>query len=806
MPGRHRMEKRRIMTALLMWAASSTVAVAQGEFVVNTNGSFEATAPGVVTDLQTGIDGWILSVGAAVEEAPEFEIVTEPIHHGANALRVQVHSLGPNAWNVEAAADNIPVTPGATYRYSIWARADEAGATVSFTVGNYAFNEYGRIGNAQITEEWQEYAFSFTINDNETYIRAPVHFNYAANVGNNVYIDHLQIQDPDASLRPIVVEAESGELGSDFEVRTDENGQLSYITSLTNFIDTSYPGLNRIATYEVTFPDSGWYNLFARVRMGTADPFNDDSFFYASGFGARDPVAPDDWIMANQLAQAGFTSPDQFVTGLGAAQGGVWKWVNLSENDLGEAPDSFYVGLDGITQIFQIGAREDGLDIDKLAFGRSDLYFTVQNLDQVTPGIDRLPNDDRPPGPPLAEGQDKWLGNIYSFPQLPDYLYYWNQVTPENASKWGSVEGARDVMNWGGLDAAYALAKDNGLPFRFHVLIWGNQQPNWMAALPENEQLEEIEEWFRAVAQRYPDIDYLEVVNEPLHDPPDDPEDGGYMEALGGTGETEWDWVITAFRMARDIFPPTTRLVLNEYNILSSLANASRYRGLIQLLQERDLIDVIGVQGHAFSTRGSAAGMRAVLDYLAETGLPIQVTEMDVDGNPNASAAVTDAMSDANQLSAMQRIFPALWSHPAVEGITMWGWRPGLWRQAQEAFLVREGGEERPALTWLREYLESYATATDEEDGLPGSFRLLGNYPNPFNPTTEILYEVVEAADVSIIVFDLLGRPVRTVASGHHAPGSYSVSFHADGLASGVYVYRLEAGSHAQSRRMVLIR
>jgi GH35 family endo-1,4-beta-xylanase len=99
--------------------------------------------------------------------------------------------------------------------------------------------------------------------------------------------------------------------------------------------------------------------------------------------------------------------------------------------------------------------------------------------------------------------------------------------------------------------------------------VWGNQQPGWIASLPETEQLEEIEEWFRAVAERYPDIDYLEVVNEPLHDPPDDPEDGGYYEALGGEGDTGWEWVITAFQMARDLFPEGTRLMINDYGMLS---------------------------------------------------------------------------------------------------------------------------------------------------------------------------------------------------------------------------------------------
>jgi endo-1,4-beta-xylanase len=140
--------------------------------------------------------------------------------------------------------------------------------------------------------------------------------------------------------------------------------------------------------------------------------------------------------------------------------------------------------------------------------------------------------------------------------------------------------------------------------------------------------------------------------------------------------------------MARDIFPPETKLMINEYNILSSDVNVTRYLEIIDLLQAEDLIDVIGVQGHAFSTRGSAEAMTQRLDRLGATGLSIQVTEMDVDGNPN-QIDMTPEQSDAVQLSAMQRIFPTLWAHPSVEGITIWGWRPGLWRTPQEAYLVR---------------------------------------------------------------------------------------------------------------------
>ncbi len=299
---------------------------------------------------------------------------------------------------------------------------------------------------------------------------------------------------------------------------------------------------------------------------------------------------------------------------------------------------------------------------------------------------------------PLADGKSKFLGNVYSSRQEPDFAEYWNQVTPENAGKWGSAEPSRDQMNWEPLDAAYRLAKENSFPFKLHALIWGNQQPAWMEDLPTQEQREEIEEWFAALAERYPEVDQIDVVNEPLNDPPDRPGQGGgnYIQALGGKGASGWDWVLNAFSLAREHFPDA-ELLINEYNIVNKPEDAQRYLDLVNLLQTRDLIDGIGVQAHAFSTRAGMDTVQANLDLLASANLPVYVTELDIDGP-----------SDAEQLTDYQRIFPVFWEHPSVAGITCWGWRPGMWRTREKAFLVNADGTERPALSWLREYIKAH--------------------------------------------------------------------------------------------------
>jgi endo-1,4-beta-xylanase len=499
-----------------------------------------------------------------------------------------------------------------------------------------------------------------------------------------------------AQLTPVTFEAEGGAVGSQFALATDAGG-VTYATIQGTAAGGNPSTDARVITYQVTFPHAGVWELYARVFVGPAT-FSDDSMFYANGLGAKSPTSDTDWILANQLAgNVGFTNPTDRVTGGGLAASGVWKWVKLSAFDGGEPPVTFTVTAPG-QHAFAVAGREDGLRFDKFAFGPQGVFFTVFDLDNGLPGSTEPPPPPfTPTGPPLATGKSKFLGGVSSPSQNLHLAAYFNQVTPENGGKWGSVEPTRDDMSWNDFDVAYALAKSNGFPFRMHTLIWGNQQPNWIAALPVSEQRAEIEEWFAEVANRYPDIDFIDVVNEPLHDPPDDPADGGYIQALGGSGATGWDWVIEAFKLARRYFP-NAKLGINEFSVTNTTSDMIRYVELIELLKKDGLIDTAGVQGHAFSTRPNIPMSTHVenLDRLAATGLPIYVTELDIDGP-----------TDAIQLADYQRIFPVFWEHPAVRGITLWGYRPGHWRTAQGAFLALDNGAERPALVWLKDYVRA---------------------------------------------------------------------------------------------------
>jgi len=488
---------------------------------------------------------------------------------------------------------------------------------------------------------------------------------------------------------------------------------------------------------------------------------------------------------------------------------------------------------------------------------------------------------------PLAEGKSKFLGNAIDNIFHPNYLKYWNQVTAGNAGKWGNVESSQDQYNWTQLDNIYNYSQQNNLLYKHHTLIWGNQQPGWINALDSVEQRAEIEEWISLVGERYPEMDMVDVVNEPLHAPP------AYAQALGGNGETGWDWIITSFELARQYCPAQAKLILNEYNILQSNLETDKYLEIINLLKERGLIDAIGIQGHYFEFKGdgytySIDVIKNNLDHLADAGLPIYITEFDI-----------DEADDQVQLENYQTYFPIFWEHPAVKGMTLWGYVEGDMWQA-DGYLVLAADlryAERPAMKWLQTYIkipftpipispdriedvpldpilmwhrsenaETYnvqlsksrefssiefdATVEDttvqldsldadevyywrvaasngdgtsefsdyayfitevlvgveDKKEIPYKFALYQNYPNPFNPTTNIEYSVPRISNVSLKIYDALGREIKTLVDDVKSPGKYVVTFDAQSLSSGIYFCHLEAGSFNETKRLMLIK
>jgi len=98
-----------------------------------------------------------------------------------------------------------------------------------------------------------------------------------------------------------------------------------------------------------------------------------------------------------------------------------------------------------------------------------------------------------------------------------------------------------------------------------------------------------------------------------------------------------------------------------------------------------------------------------------------------------------------------------------------------------------------------------------DDVGLPDVFALHNNYPNPFNPVTNILYDIPEVSDVTLEIYNLMGQRVRTLVQGSHEPGRYQITWNATNdygnpLSSGMYLYRIHAGDFVSVKKLILMK
>ena len=302
----------------------------------------------------------------------------------------------------------------------------------------------------------------------------------------------------------------------------------------------------------------------------------------------------------------------------------------------------------------------------------------------------------------LSTNPDKFLGNITtgwnSDMDTDGFIFadYWNQVTPENATKWGSVEGDRQgKFNWGGADKAAKYAKEHGFPFKFHTLVWGSQYPNWMNNLSTEKQYEAIVEWMDEAKKHYPDLPVIDVVNEAINSHAPAP----YKAALGGDGKTGYDWIIKAFQMARERWPDAV-LVYNDYNTFQW--NTDQFIDLVRTIRDAGApVDAYGCQSHDL-TGCSASTLKASMKKLQDAlKMPMYVTEYDI-GTSN----------DNDQLRDYKAQIPLLWEADYCAGVTLWGWIYGkTWTTDGNSGLIKNK-KERPAMEWLREYMQTDAAKT----------------------------------------------------------------------------------------------
>jgi endo-1,4-beta-xylanase len=279
----------------------------------------------------------------------------------------------------------------------------------------------------------------------------------------------------------------------------------------------------------------------------------------------------------------------------------------------------------------------------------------------------------------------KFVGNITTNSAVRDgFAKYWDQITPENEGKWGSVQPSQGTFNWSALDKIYAYAQTNNIVFKQHNFVWGAQQPGWV----NNGNAETaVKAWMKAFCDRYPNTKMIDVVNEPPpHTTP------AYIGGMGGTGASGWDWIVNAFKWARAACPNAI-LILNDYNNIEYGNDNTHFIDIVNKIKAAGApIDAVGAQAHD-AYKLSTSTVKGFIDKLAATGLPVYITEYDI--------GIAD---DNMQKTVMQDQITMYFDHPSVKGITLWGYIVGsTWRT--NTGIQQPSGAMRPAMTWLMTYL-----------------------------------------------------------------------------------------------------
>jgi hypothetical protein len=110
---------------------------------------------------------------------------------------------------------------------------------------------------------------------------------------------------------------------------------------------------------------------------------------------------------------------------------------------------------------------------------------------------------------------------------------------------------------------------------------------------------------------------------------------------------------------------------------------------------------------------------------------------------------------------------------------------------------------------WINDGRVLYSYSPTDVEELPGeikTYSLSNNYPNPFNPSTTIKYQIPKSGLVTLKVYNVLGKEITTLVNEEKSVGSYEITFDASGLSSGIYFYKLSADNFQQTKKMILLK
>lgn len=417
----------------------------------------------------------------------------------------------------------------------------------------------------------------------------------------------------------------------------------------------------------------------------------------------------------------------------------------------------------------------------------------------------------------------------------------------ENGLKWPRWESTSGVTKDQKVEIVDWL-REAGMRVRGHNLVW----PRW-SSLPSD------------IEQRKDDPDYIEnrikehiaecagyeglkgqiaewdVINEMVHCTD--------LRDVFGTDDMYADWI----KWAHDA-DPNAILYLNEYSIINGggndLNSQEKFKAIIQqVLDQGAPLGGLGVQGHMGTSLTAPSKLIDILNDFGQFGLDISLTEYDASD-----------LRGPIQADYMRDILIACFSQPQMRNFLMWGfWDGAHWHNDAPIFdddwSLKPSGE--AFIEWVFEkwwtnesgltsraghfqisafygtyevtaefdgqkvtssiqfskdseelilQLDTTETSVETNSGLPTRFELAGNYPNPFNPVTQIRYALPHHSFVELNIYDVQGRHISTLVNDNKEAGWHSVEFDGQNFASGIFMIRMTAGEFQSTHRMLLLK
>jgi len=246
-------------------------------------------------------------------------------------------------------------------------------------------------------------------------------------------------------------------------------------------------------------------------------------------------------------------------------------------------------------------------------------------------------------------------GGIYAATAASEF----NLVTPENSMKMDAVHPLPGRYEFADIDNLISFAKLNDIDVHGHPLVWHRQLPDWILAADAANLQGHMREHIHRLMSRYKnDIAIWDVVNEAIGD------NGGFRDSIWYQAMGE-NYLDIAFKQARSVAPDAT-LLLNDFDIAFNGAKADTLFTILDNLTQRNVpIDGVGFQLHVFSSFDQFNEMRENFQKVADRGLDIYITELDV--------ALNDGDSPAIQAQVYKSIVEVCLEQARCKAIQTWG-------------------------------------------------------------------------------------------------------------------------------------